>query len=199
MTTKSKKTVEKLEKTLNKSSLVDNAEQLELLIERAKKAQKIYATFTQEQVDAIFKAAATAADKARIPLARMAVEETGMGVLEDKIIKNHYASEYIYNKHKNAKTCGVIKEDKTNGIKTVAEPLGVIAGIVPTTNPTSTAIFKSLIALKTRNAIIFHRIRGLKNQQLKLQKLFWKPLSRPVPLKILSAGLMFRQLSYQAS
>lgn len=155
MTTKSKKTVETLEKTLNKSNLVDNAEQLELLIERVKKAQKIYSKFTQEQVDAIFKAAATAADKARIPLARMAVEETGMGVLEDKIIKNHFASEYIYNKHKNVKTCGIIKEDKANGIKTVAEPLGVIAGIVPTTNPTSTAIFKSLIALKTRNAIIF--------------------------------------------
>lgn len=155
MTTKSKKTVENLEKALNQSNLVDNAEQLELLIERVKKAQKIYATFTQEQVDAIFKAAATAADKARIPLAKMAVEETGMGVVEDKIIKNHFASEYIYNKHKGAKTCGIIKEDKTNGIKIVAEPLGVIAGVVPTTNPTSTAIFKSLIALKTRNAIIF--------------------------------------------
>jgi len=156
MTTKSKKTVEKLEETLNaKSGLVDSAEQLELLIERVKKAQKLYATFSQEKVDAIFKAAATAADKARIPLARMAVEETGMGVLEDKIIKNHFASEYIYNKHKNAKTCGIIKEDRANGIKIVAEPLGVLAGIVPTTNPTSTAIFKSLIALKTRNAIIF--------------------------------------------
>ena len=154
MTTKSKKNVETLEKTLNKSTLVDSAEQLELLIERAKKAQKIFATFTQEQVDAIFKAAATAADKARIPLARMAHEETGMGVLEDKIIKNHFASEYIYNKHKNAKTCGIIKEDKANGIKVVAEPLGVIAGIVPTTNPTSTAIFKTLISLKTRNGII---------------------------------------------
>ena len=104
MTTKSKKTVEKLEKTLNKSSVVDSAEQFELLIERVKKAQKIYSTYTQEQVDKIFKAAATAADKARIPLARMAAEETGMGVLEDKIIKNHFASEYIYNKHKNAKT-----------------------------------------------------------------------------------------------
>lgn len=156
MTTKSKKAVENLEKALNSSSsLVDNAEQLELLIERVKKAQKIYATFSQEQVDAIFKAAATAADKARIPLAKMAVEETGMGVLEDKIIKNHFASEYIYNKHKGAKTCGIIKEDKANGIKIVAEPLGVIAGVIPTTNPTSTAIFKSLIALKTRNAIIF--------------------------------------------
>lgn len=155
MTTKSKKTVENLEKALNQSTLVDSAENLEMLIERVKKAQKIYSTFTQEQVDAIFKAAATAADKARIPLAKMAVEETGMGVVEDKIIKNHFASEYIYNKHKGAKTCGIIKEDKTNGIKIVAEPLGVIAGVVPTTNPTSTAIFKSLIALKTRNAIIF--------------------------------------------
>ena len=155
MTTKSKKTVENLEKALTKSELVDNAEHLELLIERVKKAQKLYSTFSQEQVDKIFKAAATAADKARIPLARMAVEETGMGVLEDKIIKNHFASEYIYNKHKNAKTCGIIKEDKANGIKIVAEPLGILAGIVPTTNPTSTAIFKSLIALKTRNAIIF--------------------------------------------
>ena len=156
MATKSKKTVEQLEQTLNaKSNLVDNAEQLELLIEKVSKAQKLYATFSQEQVDKIFKAAATAADKARIPLARMAVEETGMGILEDKIIKNHFASEYIYNKHKRAKTCGIIKEDRANGTKIVAEPLGVIAGIVPTTNPTSTAIFKSLIALKTRNAIIF--------------------------------------------
>lgn len=155
MTTKDKKTVENLEKALNTSSVVDSAEKLELMIERVKKAQKIFATYSQEQVDAIFKAASTAADKARIPLARMAVEETGMGVLEDKIIKNHFASEYIYNKHKNAKTCGIIKEDKVNGVKIVAEPLGVIAGIVPTTNPTSTAIFKSLIALKTRNAIIF--------------------------------------------
>ena len=155
MTTKSKKEVEKLEKTLNKSTLVDNAEQLELLIERVQKAQKIYSTYSQEQVDKIFKAAATAANKARIPLAKMAVEETGMGVLEDKIMKNHFASEYIYNKHKNTKTCGIVRLDKENGVKIVAEPLGVIAGIVPTTNPTSTAIFKALIALKTRNAIIF--------------------------------------------
>ena len=147
--------VAKLEKDLAASTAVDSAEALELLIQRAQKAQRIYATYTQEQVDKIFKAAAAAANKARIPLARMAVEETGMGVLEDKIIKNHFASEYIYNKHKNAKTCGIIKEDKVNGTKIVAEPLGIIAGIIPTTNPTSTAIFKSLIALKTRNAIIF--------------------------------------------
>ena len=155
MATKSKKNAEELEKALNQSDCVETLDQLEVLISKVKKAQKIFATYTQEQVDAIFKAAATAADKARIPLARMAAEETGMGVLEDKIIKNHFASEYIYNKHKNAKTCGIIKEDKANGIKIVAEPLGVLAGIVPTTNPTSTAIFKSLIALKTRNAIIF--------------------------------------------
>ena len=156
MATKStKKNIDKLEKVLNKSNIVDSAEQLELLIGRVKKAQKIYSEYSQEKVDKIFKAAATAADKARIPLARMAVEETGMGVLEDKIIKNHFASEYIFNKHKNAKTCGIIKEDIINGIKIVAEPLGIIAGIIPTTNPTSTAIFKALISLKTRNAIIF--------------------------------------------
>ena len=154
-TTKKNKTVEKLEKSLNVSSKVETMEQLEILISKVQKAQKIYETYSQEQVDKIFKAAATAANKARIPLAKMAVEETGMGVLEDKIIKNHLAAEYIYNKHKNAKTCGIISEDKENGIKIVAEPLGILAGIVPTTNPTSTAIFKSLIALKTRNAIIF--------------------------------------------
>ena len=134
---------------------VDCPETLEQLIKKVKEAQKIYATYSQKKVDEIFKAAAIAANKARIPLAKMAVEETGMGIVEDKVIKNHFASEYIYNKHKHAKTCGVISEDKIKGTKIVAEPLGVIAGIVPTTNPTSTAIFKSLIALKTRNAIIF--------------------------------------------
>ena len=171
MTTKDKKTVENLEKALNSSSVVDSAEKLELMIERVRKAQKIFSTFSQEKVDAIFKAAATAADKARISLAKMAVEETGMGVLEDKIIKNHFASEYIYNKHKDVKTCGVIEEDKINGVKTVAEPLGVIAGIVPTTNPTSTAIFKSLIALKTRNAIIFSPHPRAKNCTIAAAKL----------------------------
>jgi len=155
MVQKNKKTIEKLEKALNASTSVNSVEALEQLINRVKRAQKIYSTFSQEKVDEIFKAAATAADKARIPLAKMAVEETGMGVVEDKIIKNHFAAEYIYNKHKNAKTCGIIEQDKTNGIKIVAEPLGVIAGVIPTTNPTSTAIFKSLISLKTRNAIIF--------------------------------------------
>ena len=155
MTTKTKKNVESLEKSLEASNVVETLDQLESLISRVHKAQRIFATFSQEKVDAIFKAAATAADKARIPLAKMAVEETGMGILEDKIIKNHFASEYIYNKHKHAKTCGIIREDKINGTKVVAEPLGVLAGIVPTTNPTSTAIFKSLISLKTRNGIIF--------------------------------------------
>ncbi|MCQ2738666.1 MAG: bifunctional acetaldehyde-CoA/alcohol dehydrogenase [bacterium] len=141
--------------SLSVSDKVETVEQLEVLVSNVKEAQRIFETYTQEQVDKIFKAVASAADKARIPLAKMAVEETGMGVLEDKIIKNHFASEYIYNKHKNAKTCGIIKEDKENGTKVVAEPLGVLAGIIPTTNPTSTVIFKSLIALKTRNAIIF--------------------------------------------
>ena len=126
--------------------VVGTAEALENLIKRVKRAQKEFATFSQTQVNAIFKAAATAADKARIPLAKMAVEDTGMGIVEDKIIKNHFAAEYIYNKYKNEKTCGVIRSDRTNGTKIVAEPLGVIAGIIPTTNPTSTAIFKSLIS-----------------------------------------------------
>ena len=155
MTAKGKTKAEQLENTFNKATEVKTHDDLKLIIERAKKAQKIYATFTQEQVDAIFKAAATAADKMRIPLARMAVEESGMGVMEDKIIKNHFASEYIYNKYKNFKTAGIIEEDKANGIKKIAEPIGVIAAVIPTTNPTSTAIFKSLLALKTRNALVF--------------------------------------------
>ena len=134
---------------------VKTLEDLDKLLDRVQIAQNKFATFSEEKVDAIFKAAATAANKMRIDLAEMAVEETGMGVLEDKIIKNHFASEYIYNKHKGVKTCGIISRDKANGIKIVAAPLGVLAGIVPTTNPTSTAIFKSLICLKTRNAIVF--------------------------------------------
>ena len=134
--------------------IIDSVESLENAILTVKKAQKEYGKFNQEQVDAIFKAAAVAANKMRIPLAKMAVEETGMGVVEDKIIKNHYASEYIYNAYRNAKTCGVIEEDKAYGIKKIAEPMGVIAAVIPTTNPTSTAIFKTLLALKTRNGII---------------------------------------------
>ena len=139
----------------NQYETVDSVETLERAIERVKKAQKICATYTQEQVDRIFLASATAANQARIPLARLAVEETGMGVVEDKVIKNHYASEYIYNAYRNTKTCGVIEEDKAYGIRKLAEPIGLVAAVIPTTNPTSTAIFKALICLKTRNGIIF--------------------------------------------
>ena len=134
--------------------VVDNVEKLEETIARVREAQRKFADYTQEQVDAIFFAAAMAANKQRIPLAKMAVEETGMGVVEDKVIKNHYASEYIYNAYRHTKTCGVIEEDKAFGIKKIAEPVGVIGAVIPTTNPTSTAIFKTLIALKTRNGII---------------------------------------------
>lgn len=135
--------------------LVTNAQELDLMVERVAKAQAEYATFSQEQVDAIFRAAALAAADARISLAKMAAAETRMGVIEDKVIKNHFASEYIYNKYKDEKTCGILSEDLTFGTITIAEPVGIICGIVPTTNPTSMAIFKALISLKTRNAIIF--------------------------------------------
>ena len=138
----------------NDEILIDNVSALEAKLEEIREAQKIFATFSQDQVDKIFFEAAIAANKERIPLAKMAVEETGMGVVEDKVIKNHYASEYIYNAYKNTKTCGVIEEDKAYGIKKIAEPIGVIAAVIPTTNPTSTAIFKTLLALKTRNGII---------------------------------------------
>ena len=134
--------------------IIDSVEKLEAELDRVRAAQRAFSAYTQEQVDKIFFAAAMAANKARIPLAKMAVEETGMGVVEDKIIKNHYAAEYIYNAYKNTKTCGVIEEDKAFGIKKIAEPLGVVAAVIPTTNPTSTAIFKTLICLKTRNGII---------------------------------------------
>ena len=134
--------------------IIDGVEKLTEAIARVRKAQQVFATYTQEQVDKIFLAAASAANKARIPLAKMAVEETGMGVVEDKVIKNHYAAEYIYNAYKNTQTCGVLEEDKAYGVKKIADPIGVIAAVIPTTNPTSTAIFKCLIALKTRNGII---------------------------------------------
>ena len=137
-----------------RNRIVDGVEKLEEAIATVRKAQREYATYTQEQVDKIFFAAATAANKMRIPLAKLAVEETGMGIVEDKVIKNHYASEYIYNAYKNTKTCGIIEEDKAFGTIKIAEPLGLIAAVIPTTNPTSTAIFKTLIALKTRNGII---------------------------------------------
>lgn len=134
--------------------IVDSVETLSEKIAKVREAQKQFSAFTQEQVDKIFLAAASAANKARIPLAKLAVQETGMGVVEDKVIKNHYASEYIYNAYKDVKTCGVIEEDKAYGIKKIAEPIGLIAAVIPTTNPTSTAIFKTLVALKTRNGII---------------------------------------------
>ena len=134
--------------------LVDSVESFEKALAQVRAAQKTFATYTQEQVDHIFQAAAIAAQQARIPLAKMAVQETGMGVVEDKIIKNQYAAEYIYNAYKDTKTCGVIEQDDNYGITRIAEPIGVIAAVIPTTNPTSTAIFKTLIALKTRNGII---------------------------------------------
>ncbi len=133
----------------------DCPEALDALVAKVKDAQAAYSSFSQEDVDRIFKAVALATNKARLPLAKMAASETGMGLVEDKVIKNHFASEYIYNKFKSAKTCGIISEHKADGVKIIAEPLGVIAGVIPTTNPTSTVIFKALIALKTRNAIIF--------------------------------------------
>lgn len=140
--------------TDSKAGIIDSVDVLLKKIDEMKKAQKIFATYSQEQVDKIFYAAASAANKNRILLAKMAVEETGMGIVEDKVIKNHFASEYIYNAYKDTKTCGVIEEDPIYGIKKIANPVGLIAAIIPTTNPTSTAIFKTLLALKTRNAII---------------------------------------------
>ncbi len=137
-----------------KATKIEDVETLHTRLAEMREAQAEFATFSQEQVDKIFYEAALAAEKARIPLARMAVEETGMGVMEDKVIKNHYAAEYIFNKYKHMKTCGVVEEDKAGGYKVVAEPMGIVAAVIPTTNPTSTAIFKSLLALKTRNAIL---------------------------------------------
>ena len=135
-------------------AIVDNVEALEAKLAQMREAQALFATYTQEQVDKIFYEAAMAANKARIPLAKMAIEETGRGVLEDKVIKNHYAAEYIYNAYKNTKTCGVLERDEAYGITKIAEPIGIVGAVIPTTNPTSTAIFKTLISLKTRNAII---------------------------------------------
>ena len=146
--------------------LVDSLETLEAAFARVRRAQAVFATYSQEQVDRIFLAAATAANKARIPLAKMAVEETGMGVVEDKVIKNHYAAEYIYNAYKHTKTCGVNEEDKAYGIMKIAEPVGVIAAVIPTTNPTSTAIFKTLLCLKTRNGIIISPHPRAKNSTI---------------------------------
>ncbi|GJD19316.1 hypothetical protein RIVM261_042720 [Rivularia sp. IAM M-261] len=134
---------------------VTNIQELESIIQTCKLAQQTFANFSQEKVDFIFKQAALAASSERISLAKSAVAETGMGIVEDKVIKNHFASEYIYNKYKHERTCGIVEEDKSFGIQKIAEPVGIIAGVVPVTNPTSTTIFKALISLKTRNAIIF--------------------------------------------
>ena len=146
---------EKVKSQTETTVVEETVDDLLTKMSEVRKAQKIFATFTQEKVDAIFKAASMAANRQRIPLARMAVQETGMGIVEDKVIKNHYAAEYPYFKYKNTKTCGVVEEDKPAGIRKIAEPIGVITAVIPTTNPTSTAIFKSLLALKTRNGIFF--------------------------------------------
>ena len=151
--------------------IVDNIESFENCLARIRDAQKQFATFSQEKVDKIFKAASLAANQARIPLAKLAVEETGMGITEDKVIKNHFAAEYIYNKYKDTKTCGVIEEDKAMGIKKIAEPIGVIGAVIPTTNPTSTAIFKTLLALKTRNGIIISPHPRAKNSTVAAAKI----------------------------
>ena len=137
-----------------KDFIVNDEQSLGKMLEKVRSAQEKFAAYTQEQVDKIFFAAAVAANKARITLAKLAVEETGMGIAEDKVIKNHYAAEYIYNKYKDEKTCGVIERDEAFGYTRIAEPIGVLAAVIPTTNPTSTAIFKALICLKTRNGLI---------------------------------------------
>ncbi len=151
--------------------IVDSVKQLEECIAGVKRAQQVFATYTQSQVDEIFKAAAIAANGARIPLAKQAVTETGMGIVEDKVIKNHYAAEYIYNAYKDTVTCGVIEEDKAYGIKKIAEPIGVIGAVIPTTNPTSTAIFKCLLALKTRNGIILSPHPRAKNSTIEAARI----------------------------
>ncbi len=155
----------------NIRELIDSTQKLEDAISRVREAQKVFATYTQEQVDKIFLAAASAANKARVSLAKQAVEETGMGIVEDKVIKNNYAAEYIYNAYKDTKTCGIVDEDKAFGIKKIAEPIGVVAAVIPTTNPTSTAIFKCLLALKTRNAIIISPHPRAKNSTIAAAKL----------------------------
>ena len=163
----------------NIPAIIDTPEALEAKIAAMKEAQKIFATYTQEQVDKIFKAAATAADKARIPLAKAAVEETGMGIVEDKVIKNHYASEYIYNAYKNTKTCGVVEEDPVYGIKKIAEPIGLIAAVIPTTNPRLSSA----------------HIRVQKEALLRLQRLFWRQQLKQVLRKASSDGSMYQALN----
>ena len=173
--------------------VIDSVEALTLSLKKVKKAQKEFAKYSQEQVDKIFQAAAIAANQARIPLAKMAVEETGMGVVEDKVIKNHYAAEYIYNKYKNEKTCGIIEEDENYGIKKIAEPIGVIAAVIPTTNPTSTAIFKTLIALKTRNGIIISPHPRAKKSTIEAAKIVYmlQPFMPPGSKYVVKAPKIF--------
>jgi acetaldehyde dehydrogenase/alcohol dehydrogenase len=160
----------KKEEQVRIPDIIDSVDALIAKMEAMREAQRVFASFTQEQVDKIFYEAASAANKLRIPLAKMAVEETGMGVVEDKVIKNNYAAEYIYNTYKDTKTCGVIEEDKAYGIKKIAEPIGLIAAVIPTTNPTSTAIFKTLISLKTRNAIMISPHPRAKNSTIAAAK-----------------------------
>lgn len=155
-------------------NVCDSVEKLEQELQRVRAAQQKFATYSQEQVDKIFLACAIAADKARIPLAKMAVEETGMGIVEDKVIKNHYAAEYIYNQYKTVKTCGVIEEDKSFGLQKIAEPIGVIGAVIPTTNPTSTAIFKTMICLKTRNGCIISPHPRAKNSTISAAKVIYE-------------------------
>ncbi|WP_376779760.1 bifunctional acetaldehyde-CoA/alcohol dehydrogenase [Proteiniclasticum ruminis] len=162
--------VNNLTKDVDVMTPITTVEELQIAMEDLRKQQQLYATYTQEQVDEIFRQAALAANNHRIPLAKMAVEETGMGIVEDKVIKNHFASEYIYNQYRNDKTCGVIEEDLSFGIQKVAEPIGVVAAVIPTTNPTSTTIFKALLALKTRNAIIFSPHPRAKNSTIAAAK-----------------------------
>ncbi len=170
-----------------KQDLIDNVDALQARMKEMRKAQQIFATYSQEQVDKIFFAAAMAANKARIPLAKMAVKETGMGIVEDKVIKNHYAAEYIYNAYRNTKTCGVIEEDTAFGIKKIAEPIGLVAAVIPTTNPTSTAIFKALLCLKTRNAIIFSPHPRAKNCTIEAAKIVLEAaVAAGAPEKIIS-------------
>ncbi|MDE5896617.1 MAG: aldehyde dehydrogenase family protein, partial [Clostridia bacterium] len=154
-----------------KDFIVNDEESLERMLARVRAAQEKFATYTQEQVDEIFYRASLAANKMRIPLAKMAVEETGMGIVEDKVIKNHYASEYIYNAYKDTRTCGVIERDESFGITRIAEPIGVLAAVIPTTNPTSTAIFKCLICLKTRNGLIISPHPRAKNCTIEAAKI----------------------------
>ncbi|WP_024292654.1 bifunctional acetaldehyde-CoA/alcohol dehydrogenase [Lacrimispora indolis] len=160
----------KKEEQVKVPQIIDSVDALIAKMEAMREAQRVFATFTQEQVDKIFYEAASAANKLRIPLAKMAVEETGMGVVEDKVIKNNYAAEYIYNTFKETKTCGVIEEDQAYGIKKIAEPIGLVAAVIPTTNPTSTAIFKTLISLKTRNAIMISPHPRAKNSTIAAAK-----------------------------